>query len=116
MVQLETRRIDADGNWNLSYDMSYEEQTKLANIFGRQVKDGNHGSYIADLGQELRFDSLTARFFELHEVMNNPATMVTICNIVTGTLGGNSQQIQADIEGRGFQHVPLDWIEIQECW
>ena len=37
----------------LSYDMSYEEQTKLANIFGRQVKDGNHGSYIADLGQEL---------------------------------------------------------------
>jgi antitoxin component of RelBE/YafQ-DinJ toxin-antitoxin module len=116
LVQLKTSHIDADGNWNPGYDMSYEEQTKLANIFARQVKDGNHGSYIADLGQGIRFDSLTARFLELHEIMNNPATTVTICNIVTGTLGGNSQQIQADIEGQGFQHVPLDWIEIQECW
>ena len=118
LVQLKTNNFSAEGGdpWLPAYNMGQNEQTKIANIFAKQVKNGTHNEYLQNAGNGNLFQNLTARYLELHPIMNREDTNVTICNIVTGTFGGNAEQVKNDVEAEGFSYIGIDWDDIENAW
>lgn len=102
--------------WAPTHNMNDEDQLKLSQIFWSDVVAGTHDRYIAEAGGDMQ-ERLMLRYNQLREYLeSNQITRVTICNIVAGTFGGNTEQVRAQIEREGREYHSIDWNDIESAY